>query len=254
MTDPWIDRLSEYLDEDLSPRDRAACDVHLRTCTECAGALEELRGVLVQARSIPNRAPAEDLWPGIAARLDTPAVAFPSERARGGFGRRFAFTLPQLAAAGFVLALMSAGGMWLAMNRTPPVGPSTPATTPAPLAQRSAPETTGGATPARRETPETRETATATTATLAGFDEERYADAVAELERVLHDHRAELDTSTVRILEQNLAIIDRATEQARRALLADPANPYLNNHLAEQMKKKIQLLQIATDFVAVHHS
>ena len=86
----------------------------------------------------------------------------------------------------------------------------------------------------------------------ASFDEARYDAAVAELQRVLYEHRAELDTATVRILEQNLALIDRATEEARRALAADPANPYLHGHLAEQMMRKIRLLKLATEVVAAH--
>jgi hypothetical protein len=89
-------------------------------------------------------------------------------------------------------------------------------------------------------------------AAVAAFDETRYDAAVAELERVLREHGSELDTTTVRILQQNLEIIDRAIEQARRALLADPANPYLNGHLAAQMKLKIRLLQRATEVVAAH--
>ena len=92
----------------------------------------------------------------------------------------------------------------------------------------------------------------ATDASVASFDESKYQAAVAELERVLRDHRDKLDPATVQILEHNLAIIDRAIAEARSALLADPANPYLNGHLAQQLKRKIWLLQRVTDVVAAH--
>jgi anti-sigma factor RsiW len=46
--------------------------------------------------------------------------------------------------------------------------------------------------------------------------------------------------------------IDRAIEEARRALAADPANPYLNSHLAKQMMLKVRLLQTAANVVTAH--
>jgi len=51
-------------------------------------------------------------------------------------------------------------------------------------------------------------------------------------------------------VEQNLAIIDRAIDQARRALAADPASPYLHQHLALQMKAKLELLRRTTALAA----
>ena len=78
-----------------------------------------------------------------------------------------------------------------------------------------------------------------------------YAAAVADLERVLAGGRGQLDTSTVRVIEQNLAAIDQAIAQAQRALHADPANLYLNTHLAETMRRKLDLLRQAAALVPV---
>jgi hypothetical protein len=78
-----------------------------------------------------------------------------------------------------------------------------------------------------------------------------YAAAVADLERVLADGRGQLDSSTVRVIEQNLQAIDRAIAQAQRALEADPANLYLNTHLAETMRRKLDLLRQAAALVPV---
>jgi hypothetical protein len=77
-------------------------------------------------------------------------------------------------------------------------------------------------------------------------DNPRYDVTVAELERVLAEGRGQLDSSTVRVLEQNLAIINRAVEQARRAVAADPANPYLRSHLTATMRRKADFLRRAT--------
>jgi hypothetical protein len=78
--------------------------------------------------------------------------------------------------------------------------------------------------------------------------EAHYDQAIAELERTVQEHRTELDTSTVRVVEQNLVIIDHAIEQARRALERDPASPYLHQHLALEMKLKLDLLRRTAAF------
>jgi hypothetical protein len=78
-----------------------------------------------------------------------------------------------------------------------------------------------------------------------------YATAVADLEQVLATNRGQLDSTTIRVIEQNLAAIDRAIAQAQKALNADPANLYLNTHLAETMRRKLDLLRQAAALVPV---
>jgi len=68
---------------------------------------------------------------------------------------------------------------------------------------------------------------------------------VANLERVLAQGRGRLDTATVRVIAKNLGIIDRAIRDAQSALAADPANSYLNLHLAQEMRRKLELLRQA---------
>jgi hypothetical protein len=48
------------------------------------------------------------------------------------------------------------------------------------------------------------------------------------------------------VIERNLAAIDEAIRQAREALDSDPANPFLNSHLADSRRRKIDLLRHAT--------
>src|SRR2546428_203798 len=82
---------------------------------------------------------------------------------------------------------------------------------------------------------------------LAAADR-RYETTVAELQGALVEGRrtGRLDSTTVRILERNLATIDTAIAQARRALAADPGSAYLNHHLADTMRRKLELLRQAT--------
>ena len=214
MSDQWTERLSEYLDGELDETDRAALEAHLGSCAVCSDTLAGLRRVVLRARSLEDRPPSRDLWSGIADRIG----AAPRTR------RRLTFSVPQLLAAGIALAVLSGGSAWL-------LHPDAPAM--ATLPRDSAPSnmvpvTTVGSTDGAR-----------------GYD-----SAVDELERVLADGRGRLDTATVRVLEQNLALIDRAIAQARRAVAADSANVYLNTHLAETMRRKIDLLRQAAALVS----
>jgi predicted anti-sigma-YlaC factor YlaD len=46
MIDMWNDRLSEYLDGELSETERAEAEAHLRHCTACRSLLAELKAVV----------------------------------------------------------------------------------------------------------------------------------------------------------------------------------------------------------------
>ncbi len=243
-----VDALSEYLDDTLAAEQRRAVEAHLAACASCASTLDELRLVLARASALVPEAPELDLWPAIEARLE-PRRAGLGDRIAGWISRhRVSLSFPQLAGAMAAMALVAAGVTWVVSQRSA-----------VPVAQlQPSPSRSFAARPpdsSARETPEPeapRRVTPHASATFAEFDQKRYDAAIDELQRVLHDHRDELDTTTVRILEQNLALIDRATEDARRALEADPANPYLNGHLAQQMRLKVRLLQRAAEVVAAH--
>lgn len=213
MTDRWTDRLSDYLDDELAPAERAALEQHLASCGVCTATLAELRDVVARAASLPARPPATDLWGGIEPRLDPmQSVVTPFEpRAR----RRVSFTLPQLVAAGLALMVMSGGAVWILRN-------GGPATDLPPVAATGDP---GSALlPVSTADP-------------------RYDEAIADLEQALAAGRSQLDPGTIRILESNLQAIDDAIEQSRRALAADPANVYLHSHLADARQRKLALLR-----------
>ena len=70
-----------------------------------------------------------------------------------------------------------------------------------------------------------------------------YENAVAELERLLDE--ANIDPEIRQAIDQNLAVIDDAIRQTRRALEEDPDDVYLNTHLASTMQRKVDLLQNA---------
>jgi anti-sigma factor ChrR (cupin superfamily) len=221
MSDNWTNRLSEYLDGDLSEADRTKLEVHLRGCDECAGLVSQLAQVKQRAEALEDEPPQSDLWQGIQDRIrhiqrDSDVVDLAAKRDQQR--RRLQFTVPQLVAAGFALIVVSAGSVWLAKPAAEPRSTSIVA--------------------------DVVDSATAV-AFLAGFEMTEYDAAVAELEGILRDGRDQLDPSTAAALQQSLATIDRAIQEAYEALRADPVNTYLSTHLAASMTHKIKLLQHA---------
>ena len=215
--DKWTDRLSEYIDGELSLSEREALEAHLLSCADCGRTLEELRAVVARAGQVIDREPARELWPAIAARLQTPDPELPVPVATSPGKRRLSFSIPQLAAASIVLMLMSAGTMYMMLqdDAAAPV-----------VAEQPVMQSSPGQVSVRSVT-------------------RRYDEAVQELEQALEHNRSQMDTATVRILEKNLAIIDRAIADARAALGQEPANPYLTKYLDAAMQRKVQLLRRA---------
>ena len=248
--DRWRDRLSEYLDGEMKPADRQRLEAHLTECAACAVALADLREVVARARALEDAPPPKDLWPGIEAQL-TPRSSAARPRAgtivdgRAWWGRRFDLGLPQLAAAALLLVTLPAGAVWLTLRG--PGLPSVPGTAPAgSRAVGSAPARAvpPGAALGVASLPAGAEVDAVTAA--HGLGNPRYDAAVAELERALDEGRGRLDPRTLQVVEQNLRIIDRAIEDARRAVSADPGNTWLRSHLAATMKRKVDLLRSAT--------
>jgi hypothetical protein len=83
-------------------------------------------------------------------------------------------------------------------------------------------------------------------ASFASVGAIRLEHAVADLAAVLEREREFLDPGTIRIVEENLAIIDQAIERSLRALSADPESEFLRLHLEQAMRHKLTLLQNAT--------
>ena len=84
----------------------------------------------------------------------------------------------------------------------------------------------------------------------ANFADAQYNAAVKDLEQILREERDRLDPRTVLIIERNLKAIDDAITEAKTALDNDPANPYLNSHLADARRRKLDLLRQATSLAS----
>jgi anti-sigma factor RsiW len=230
----WTDKLSEYLDDELSAGERVAVEAHLAECAECARVLADLKRVVARAQALDPRPPQSDLWHAVAARIEHGASGNPGNPGHivpFGARRRISFTLPQFAAAAVLLIAVSAGLAWRVADQ---------------LRGETAPATTGVAAPANE-----RETAASTPASddvrmaTVNVSDPQYDAAVADLEKALKEGRGRLDENTIAIVEHNLQIIDQAIDQARQALAGDPANSYLSSHLFEARRRKLDLLRRA---------
>lgn len=229
----WTDRLSEYVDGELSADEQGRLEAHLAECRQCSALVEDLRRVLARAQALEHRPPTDDLWSGIAERIGATGsggevIALEGRRragkdAAGQRGRRFSFSLPQLVAASLVLAVFSGGSAWLALR-----------------AELTSSEGQIASTPGVNPSAFISET----------YADEKFGTAIAELQRVLDESRGRLSPETVRTIEENLRTINRAIAQARRALAEDPSSDYLNDHLAETMRQKVEFLRQTSALVA----
>lgn len=223
MTD-WNDRLSDYLDGEVSGDELAALEAALEGDAELRHVLEEIRAVRDTAGSLPRHAPGSDLWPEIESRIraDQDVAVVPLASARRNDGRRsFSFTIPQLAAAAVALLVLGSASVWVALS-----------------VQNGGLE--DGRSVAVVPVPE----ASFVSSPEAG-SEFSYDATVQDLEEQLRIGRDRLDPKTVEALEGSLATIDRAIAQAQDALEADPASVYLNRHLADARSRKLRVLQQA---------
>jgi anti-sigma factor RsiW len=215
MNEHWTDRLSEYVDGELTQDELVACEAHLAACAECRAVTEDLRAVALTAAALPAGDPAPDLWPGILSAITPDARVIPIRSRRPWYA-----SMPGLAAAAAIIAVLSGGSVWLAMLPKPgaPVPSSVAMVTPQP---------------------------STTLTPAAARAEATYDAAVSDLRKVLDAGRGRLDSTTVHVLERNLAIIDSAVADAQRAVARDPQNAYLNAYLARTMRRKVDLLRQA---------
>jgi len=243
MHEEWTDKLSDYLDGELSEGESRAVAAHLHECRDCTAVLNDLKRVVARAQAAgqAGRPPQADLWSGIAARIDGHPPAAGVAPFRSTASRRFAFTLPQLAAAAALVAAVSGGIVWRIAGSPDGLRDDAPAPTVATTSDSAAQPfraANGGDTAASDD-------AAGVRVETVGLADAQYDAAVADLEKALKAGRGRLDPSTVAVVEHNLQIIDQAINQAREALVGDPANSYLSSHLVEARRRKLDLLRRA---------
>lgn len=230
--DRFTDLLSAYLDGELNDVEKRRLELHLDDCSPCRAVLADLRAIIAAAPHYQGREPGRDLWPAISRYMKAEAKVVPLHRGSVGHLEDAAALLhpraarrrlgwPLLLAASLLIALLSGGTVWLATRGTAPDS-------------------------LKQTTSRTAES----TARNAAYAESQYESAVADLEKILADGRAKLDTATVRVLEESLRKIDTAIAEARAAIERDSSNVFLNRQLAANMRKKLNLLRVVAGALA----
>lgn len=113
--DPWVDRLSEYVDGDVSDSDAAAISAHLESCEACRAAVRDLRSVVARLAADPSaetvRVP--DGWTRLERELTLEgAVASRTTGRHRAVSRRAWPRLVFAAAASVAFLVTLAGGIW----------------------------------------------------------------------------------------------------------------------------------------------
>jgi len=258
------DLLAGYFEEDLDAAGRARVEQHASTCLRCQSLIRDIDDVRATAASLPDLSPSRDLWKNIDARIQPEVVSIGVSHGRG-ISRRW------LAAAAALLIVASSGVTYFATSRmvgnapavaasgSPPrdirLGGATVEAPAAEVAVEAAPDQTErrvaseNLNPPQRPGGEAQAAARGTTLTVSrpsvapSASEIELSNEITRLQTVLEQRKGQLDPATVKVVEDNLALIDRAVSQARAALSADPASGFLNDRMDDALQKKLELLR-----------
>ena len=207
------ERLNDYIDGLLSDAEARAVEAELERDAAFRAEEVAMRAIVYEAGRLPKGiAPQRDLWPDIDARLVERSSPLRKFSAPGL--TRFARGITAAAAA----AAIFVAGMWYARHSgnepgAPPVG--------------STVSPAGGAVE------------------LASFPqiESEYAGVRSSLRAAVEKARPTLAPDTVKVVDENLAIIDQAINDIEGALAKDPANQTLIRSLVAAYDQEVGLLR-----------
>lgn len=199
---------------------REAIERHLATCEACRRLVADLRRIAQTAGTLDRLPLPPGSWSRLAARLK-------EEPGFGGTDRRRRLPSAWLAVAALLVAAVGLA-VWSVLGPgrvlAPPPGP----------AATAAASATGNPGPA---------------ALVETIDMEleqasrHYENAFKALEQMAASEDSPLDPAVMATLRENLAVIDKAIEESRVALGANPENPLAQESLLEAFRRKVGLLQ-----------
>jgi hypothetical protein len=224
--------------------------------------IRDIDGIRNQAADLSDLTPSRDLWSGIEARIQ-PQVRSIATARPASISRTW------LAAAAAALIVVTSSVTYVATSRTmakpsapkktaartisaaPRVAVATPVATANPEATGRAetPVAPAAAAPARREPVAPRSGVRSSLASSSSApmqptaSEIAFAGEINQLQAVLTERRTQLDPETVKVVEDNLKVIDTAVKRARSALVKDPASGFLMRQLDNALQKKVELLR-----------
>ena len=259
MTDPTLNtaptspecttferQLADYLDGTLAPNARVSMDDHHRSCAHCNALVRDLEDIVQQATTLPVMTPSRDLWPGIESRLDTTVIPLASRTrlqtpAAVTVARR-TMTVRTFAIAAALLVAATSAVTWR-LARVQSTGRRAPD-----LAMIAAPSVPSANAMQATDTIEAPLSVDSSVPVKLVASSQADVDAIyereiASLRRVVNERFADLDSTTVSALRRNLAIIDAAIEDSRKALTRDPRSRLLSTQLDRALENKLALMR-----------
>lgn len=219
------ERMHDLVDGLLPAAERAEVEAHLRACPACRDEATRLSEVVGALNALPREAAAPAvMWARIEDRISgTLPGSGPAEARVLPFPgqieppRRIALTVPQLAAAAGLVALLSWGVSSIAMSRGGATAPEVAREGTAPSGMAARAVARGGA----------------------------YEEAVARLRVAVEQGRDRLSPETLGTLERSLATIDAAIAEVEEALATDPSSDLLARMLVSHQDAKLRVLRQA---------
>jgi hypothetical protein len=213
--------LDELCDGTLGEQTMRALDAHLGGCSECRALAARMRALSARVGTLPRHVqPAHDLWPAIAARIAAGNVV------TGEFAGRSRRRVPLWAAAAAAAVLIAVTAVVTAMLVR---------------SERSAHLASGP----RPEAP-----AVATASLEVSVARGTFEAARRQLLAALDARRSSLSPATLKVVDENLRIIERAVREMEDALARDPGNRELPALLTATYRQEIDVLQCAVGIPA----
>ena len=248
------DRLSDYLEGELSPSEQRGVEAHLASCLRCTALVRDLDAIRADASALPELSPSRDLWNGIAQRIEAPVVpltvpaAAPIVLVAGDRRRRMdrvwlgaiaAALVAVTAGVTYMLTVATSGGPQQIVTAPPAV--ITDSSRFAPPASGGFPSDTAASRDSGAPAPGGQNVANVPNGSTAAT----YSTEIDRLRTIFTQNRNQLDPRTAAIIEANLKVIDDAIAQSRAALAQDPASRFLSDQLNNALDKKLELLKTA---------
>jgi len=232
--------LLDYFEGTLGARVRAEVDMHAASCLRCASLIRDIEGIREDAVTLGDMTPSRNLWPEIEARIQPRVVSIADARRPAAVPRWW------MAAAAAALIVSTAGVTYVAtsgsLSRRVASKPAQPADAGFDRTLASGRSADPGTEPSVSRSAELASRAVASQRTPGDL---QLGDEISRLQLVVSERKTQLDSATVRIVEDNLRLIDTAVKQARAALVRDPASGFLSDQLNSALEKKVELLRTA---------
>jgi len=217
----YEERLNDYLDNLLAPPERAGVEQHLEGCAGCREALAAMRSLRERTASLPRSVePARDLWPGIRDSQTWPRRPVPGSILglpvwMTGWGR----LVPAAASIVLVLVIVVVAMIGLRQSTVPP-GPGDGGVS--------------GVAPARLPPQEPLEMA-----------EAEYRAATEKLLAALQRERGAASLEAVKVIEENLRIVEGAIQEIHRAAVDHPGHKVDERVVISLYRTRFELLRQA---------